>query len=824
MMLFCDSVFAKRRVPRRYLLSSSRDTTLARPSKRNIWRWCVRLLSILVLLGVGAALNEASASSQSAAHHPMEQDNSGQLELRSMASDSESEISGSTAGIKKIPAWLLNTQVNMSINGMVNSVTYVQSFHNPTDSVMEGIYTFPLPENAAVYAMEFRVGERIVRGEIAEKAVAKKRYQQAKRDGKRASLVEQQRPNMFTQKLANIPPHTSVSVTLQYRQTVDYQQGMFAVRLPLTFTPRYSPGAPLAKKSTLSDDVSSHSLQPQSDTISSEHMSAQGESTQPSVSAALVNGWALPTRQVPDAHLISPPMVSASQLRPLSVHSLHSSSSVPHALSRRKEPSHTVTLSVELQAGLPLADVSSPYHDITVTKQQAVHRIQFSRGPELMDRDFVLQWQPVASQQPTAALFTEQVEGEEYALLMVLPPELEQAKTLPRDVIFIVDSSGSMSGSSMPQAKQSVRLALNTLSANDTFNIIDFDSTYRRFSHHSLLATSKAIRDAHQFVDTLSADGGTEMYAPLEAALMTPADEDRLKQVIFITDGSVGNEAALFALIHQQLGDARLFTVGIGSAPNSYFMRKAAEFGRGTFTHVGQLSEVSNVMTGLFRQLESPMLRDVVVEWPQGIQADTFPEQIPDVYQGQPLLIAAKLERDQKGSRVGANKVVHLRGKTPAATWHQPLRLTGGNNEGNSEENSEGIASLWARQKISALMDKKIKGADEADIKPKIVSVALTHQLLSAYTSFIAVDHTPVESPIHENKGGVKKHIIPNLVANGQKLQSHTYPQGSLGLIGLWLSGVVALLMSLVAMVLRNPRTILRFIGMKYGDQAKTTG
>lgn len=816
MMLFCDSVFAKRRVPRRYLLSSSHDTTLARPSKRNIWRWCVRLLSILVLLGMGAALNEASASSQSAANHPMEQDNSGQLELRSTASDSESEVSGSTAGIKKIPAWLLNTQVNMSINGMVNSVTYVQSFYNPTDNVMEGIYTFPLPENAAVYAMEFRVGERIVRGEIAEKAVAKKRYQQAKRDGKRASLVEQQRPNMFTQKLANIPPHTSVSVTLQYRQTVDYQQGMFAVRLPLTFTPRYIPGAPLAKKSLLSDNVSNPSFQRQTDAGSGVSVSDQIESTQSSVPAEWVNGWALPTRQVPDAHLITPPQVLPSMIP--------ASSTVPHALSGRKEPSHTVSLSVELQAGLPLANVSSPYHDITVTKQQDIHHIRFSRGSVLMDRDFVLQWRPVASQQPTAALFTEQVEGEEYALLMVLPPELEQAKTLPRDVIFIVDSSGSMSGSSMPQAKESVRLALNTLSTNDTFNIIDFDSTYRRFSHHSLPASSQAIRDAHQFVDTLSADGGTEMYAPLEAALIAPTDEDRLKQVIFITDGSVGNEAALFALIHQQLGNARLFTVGIGSAPNSYFMRKAAEFGRGTFTHVGQLSEVSNVMTGLFRQLESPMLRDVVVEWPQGIQADTFPEQIPDVYQGQPLLIAAKLERDQKGSRVGANKVVHLRGKTPAATWHKPLRLTGGNNEGNSEENSEGIAILWARQKISALMDKKIKGADEADIKPQIVSVALTHQLLSAYTSFIAVDHTPVESPIHENKGGVKKHVIPNLVANGQKLQSHTYPQGSLGLIGLWLSGVVALLMSLVAMALRNPRTILQFISMKYDDQVKTTG
>lgn len=688
-------------------------------------------------------------------------------------------------------ALLVDTAVDMHISGMVATVTYQQQFHNTSDRWVEGRYVFPLPETAAVNTMTLRIGERVIVGEIKEKQAAQQIYQQAKDAGQRASLVEQQRPNLFSQQVANIGPGERVDVTLTYRQTVDYEHGRFSLRLPLTITPRYIPGEPIAGESFPEESISEENL--------SEEMTFNVQGW----------GWSLPTDQVDDAHRITPPMTSQQTL---------GSGAIRNPLS----------LTIELAAGLPLAHIDSLYHDVVIHKQGEQHSIRLSAGRVAMDRDFVLHWQPVNQHLPRAALFTEHVElpttdeasaagGEDYLLLMLLPPQT-RAAALPREVTFIVDTSGSMAGTSMQQAKASLQLALTTLTAQDRFNIVEFNSNFSHYSSQSQPATADNLRRAQEFVSRLQANGGTEMYAPLDAVLSAPAAEGLLKQVVFITDGSVGNESALFGLIEHKLGSARLFLVGIGSAPNSYFMRKSAQFGRGTFTHVGDLNEVSGKMSELFRQLQTPLLRDIHIHWPDGVTVEAFPVRQPDLYHGQPLLLKAKIRSAVATDSRPGNIV--LSGQTAQGPWSQTLPL-----ELPKTSAHNGIASLWARDKISALMDQQHTGTASTDIKPQVLEVALNHQLMSAYTSFVAVDKTPARPA----ETGLDAQAVPNRVAHGQQplpqavvathavvRQAFSYPQTALGLSGqLWL-GSMLLLAALIALGSNARVAVLRLVHSRF--------
>ena len=278
-------------------------------------------------------------------------------------------------------------------------------------------------------------------------------------------------------------------------------------------------------------------------------------------------------------------------------------------------------------------------------------------------------------------------------------------------------------------------------------------------------------------MSNLQADGGTEMAGPLRAALTMPSSAElessntKLRQIVFITDGAVGNENGLFALTHQLLGNSRLFTVGIGSAPNSYFMRKAAEFGRGSFTHIGSTSEVDEKMQQLFQKLENPVLQDIRIELPAGITAEMWPAKVPDLYQGEPVLVA--MEFNQLPSHI----TVRGQGDTP---WQRKISL--GQSQGHS-----GISTLWARNKISALMDRMTRGESEQTIKPEIVDVALKHKLTSRYTSFVAVDKTPVRNP----NTPLKTDKIANMTAKGSNGGSAAYPATATGVQLWWLMAIV---------------------------------
>ena len=588
-------------------------------------------------------------------------------------------------------ATLLNTNVDIGVNGLVARVSVMQEFRNEGTEWVEGVYVFPLPDEAAVDHMRLYIGDRFIEGEIREKEAARRDYERAKREGRKTSLVEQQRANLFTTSVANIGPGETVIVEIEYLETVRYEDGTFSLRFPMTLTPRYIPGAAVTDR--------------------------QG------------SGWAPDTTLVDDASLITPPMIGASG-------------------------GHNVSLQARINAGMRLEIIASRYHPVNVAETSSYYTVSLAGGRAAMDHDFELLWRPVASSAPRGMVFAETVGGEPHYLLMVMPPDegVLAASRMPREMIFVVDTSGSMHGVSIEQAKHALQRALRGLEPGDRFNVIEFNSHPTPLFAESMPADGSHIAMAEAFVKRLAADGGTEMNAALQLALRTPPRESALRQIIFITDGAVGNEEGLFKLIEARLGNARLFTVGIGSAPNSWFMRKAAEAGRGTFTTISALHEVAEKMDRLFRKLENPQLTNIELQWPGGTAVDSYPSIVPDLYLGEPVAVRVKASSD---FRPGDN--LRIAGDAAAGAWSADISLA-------IESESAGVAALWARARIADLLDRQRRGADNDATRASIVTTALTHHLVSKYTSLVAVDKTPVRPAGHL----LGREQVPNLMAHGQ--------------------------------------------------------
>ena len=557
------------------------------------------------------------------------------------------------------PAPLLETEVEIRVTGHVARAKVTQRFLNPHRDWYEGTYVFPLPENAAVDRLRMKIGERIVEGEVRERSQAKKTYAEAKAQGRRAALIEQERPNIFTSSVANIAPGEEIRVQIEYQQTLRYDQGRYSLRFPMVVGPRYLPAS--------MDPV--------------------------------------------DAGRISPAV-----LRPSEDAGIH----------------NPVSLRVEVQAGVPLAGLRSPSHAIDTESCGGAPCRAVLRGPVPANKDFVLDWSLAPGSAPAAAVITEQKDGRHYGLIMVVPPALEhRARPIAREAIFVIDTSGSMQGTSIVQAREALELAIRRLSVGDRFNVIEFNSYAQRLYPDARPATPDNIDHAVRWVRGLRARGGTEMAKALDLALDGRETPGRIRQVVFLTDGAVGNEDYLFAMIRERLGDSRLFTVGIGSAPNSHFMSKAAQFGAGTFTYIGRIDEVKEQMDALFAKLESPMLKGVRIDWDDAEGVEAWPRQIPDLYSGEPVVVlfsAARLGRELTVSGLAGDQAWQAR--VPVATAQGENALSG----------------LWARERIGALMDQLRGGAPEPQIREAVVKLALEHQLVSRYTSLVAVDKTPARS------------------------------------------------------------------------------
>jgi Ca-activated chloride channel homolog len=596
------------------------------------------------------------------------------------------------------------------VTGNTARVTVTQRFSNPTDDWMEGLYVFPLSATAAVDQMELEVGDRVIRGEIQPREVARKTYETARAAGRRAGLVDQARPNMFTTAVANIPPRGEITVRIAYLEVIPWRDGRYALLLPLSITPRYTPGA---------------------------ESGAAGDAT--------------------------PELVTAD---------------LQHA-----------RIEIELAASVPLASLTSHHHAVTTDESSGHIRVLAERATA--DRDFELTWTPVIASDTHATVYTEQFHGETHALVLLVPPEAPSGEPLPRDVVFVIDTSGSMGGPSIAQAKAALALGVQRLGPRDRFNIIRFSNDAAALFAASRPADPLTRQVARGFIASLEASGGTEMRAAVELAFATPPAEGMLRQVVFITDGSVGNEADIVALIRRRLGDARLFTVGIGAAPNAWFMHEAAAAGRGSYTFIARPEQVRERMAELFLKLERPALVGLELHWPDGIKAELATPLPRDLYAGEPLVVAARLDggtiqgmlmlvgRDGSGFRLRQAPVVALAGES-------------------------GIARLWARERIAELSRRKRLGDGDvtpADIEQRILELAMRYGLVSEQTSLVAVDHTPARPPGATERPGQAPTSAP---AGGAWARTAGFAATATAAPLLAWSGLLSLALAALALVARR--------------------
>jgi Ca-activated chloride channel family protein len=576
-----------------------------------------------------------------------------------------------------VAAPLVATDADVAVSGPTARARITQIFHNPTEGWVEAVYVYPLPEGGAVDTLKMVIGERIVVGEIKDRKTARELYEQAKSAGQKAALMEQERPNIFTSSVANIGPGETVVVQIEYQEPVRQSGGVFSLRLPLVVAPRYNP-MPLVQTVELGG-----------------------------------GGFGNVTDPVPDRDRIEPPVLDP----------------------RLHAPVNPVGITVRLNAGFALGEVKSHHHTVTVDAPSDDARIvKLAEGPVPADRDFELTWTPAAGAAPSVGLFRERVGEADYLLAFVTPPPVEQAEqSPPREVVLVIDNSGSMGGTSIVQAKASLLYALSRLKPADRFNVIRFSNTYDALFGASVPATARNVAQAKAFVEALQARGGTEMVAPMQAALTDPrageaGDAGMVRQVVFVTDGAVGNEQQLFDAITALRGRSRLFMVGIGSAPNSFLMTRAAELGRGTFTYIGAVDQVEARMRALFGKLESPVVTNLTASF-SAAGADVTPVVLPDLYRGEPVALTARV-----GALAGTVEIKGIIGDRP---WIVTLPLA-------KAAAGSGISKLWARRKITdAEVARTLRSITPDEADRRILALALDHHLVTRLTSLIAVDRTP---------------------------------------------------------------------------------
>ncbi len=565
----------------------------------------------------------------------------------------------------------LDTKVQMDITGTINRVKLTQTFTNPSNQWVEGVYVFPLPTDSAVDHLDMTIGNRTIQGQIKERKQAKKIYDKAKKAGKKASLVEQQRPNIFTTKVANIGPGESINITIEYQQAVRIDNNKFSIRFPMVVGDRYIPGKKIATSANALGNIPN-------------------------------------THRVKDASKITPPADNSVD-RP-------------------------VAISINLKAGFNTDTITSAYHEIDIIETDKLTK-HISLKNTQADRDFELTWQAHKSLTPELALFTQQKDDDHYLMLMATPPADEvfkQANT-PREVIFVIDSSGSMMGSSMAQATKALNKAVNRLKPTDRFNIIDFDDEFETLFDTAIPAIDMNKRHGIRFAKYLAASGGTEPLEAIKFALSSK-DEDShkyLRQVVFLTDGQVGNEQEIINTVRQYIDNDRFFTIGIGSAPNSHLMTKLAEYGKGTFTYIGDIDEVEAKMGELFNKLESPAMTNININFPVGINAEQALGTIPDLYKGETITAVYKIN--------AIPNQLTIVGNTANGIFTKNINI-------NASNNTNGINVLWARRAIDQMMGEhqlQYSGLKRNKIEQQIIDIALEHHLVSKFTSLVAVDITP---------------------------------------------------------------------------------
>ena len=565
---------------------------------------------------------------------------------------------------------LEHTEVAAKIAGNLSRVEVTQTFQNPFENPLEAVYVFPLPDTAAVDDMEIRIGDRIIKGDIKKREEAREIYEQARREGRTAGLLEQERANIFTQSLANIKPGEKIDVTIRYTETLKFEGGDYEFVFPMVVGPRYIPG-------TATDRTGN-------------------------------------SNRVADASRITPPV-----LRP------------------GTRSGHDIGVSVEIDAGLPVDDLHSTSHQIKTSKKGDIVRVELDKEDTIPNKDLILRYRVSCKKTMTKVLSQADARGGHFAVYLIPALQYKPDRIVPKDVVFLMDTSGSQSGDPLAKSKELMRRFINGLNPNDTFTIIDFANRAQLLSQTSLANTPENRRRAMAYIDGLDANGGTELLNGIQTVLNFPAaEEGRLRSIVLLTDGYIGNEAEVIAEVQRRLQPGnRLYSFGVGSSTNRFLLNRLAEVGRGTVQVVRQDESTAEVTQQFFEQINNPVLANIEVTWEgAGLRPEIYPNSPPDLFAEQPLVLFGR-----KGDR--ARGKLRVTGITAGGKRYEKKFDIDFESGGNPA-----IPQLWGRHRIKDLMNQMYGGETVSGVKAA-TDTALAYNLLSKYTAFVAVSEEVRVSP-----------------------------------------------------------------------------
>ena len=599
------------------------------------------------------------------------------------------------ATAEALPA--VSTHVVASVVGFVAQVRVRQTFNNPFDRPLEAIYVFPLPHDAAVSDLEVSIGDRRIATEIALRTEAAQRYEAARAEGRTAALLDQERPNVFTQSVTGIAPRSAVQVDIVYDLALSYRDGAYEFVYPMVVGPRHVPGIATGAP------PSGHGTGPDTD-------------------------------QVPDGSRVTPPSLPAGE-----------------------RSGRNVSLEVAIDPGKPIRSIASPTHEIAVARgggggaaQSTAVRVTLVGHDRLPNRDFVLRYR-LADASPVATLLAHRdagaAGGGTFSLLVEPPRAPRSSMIRPVEFVFVVDTSGSMAGRPIALMKAAMRHAIRGLHPRDTFRVVTFSGAAGELATAPVPNRPAERRRALAAIDALEAAGESGLMAGLSAALAgTPAD-GRLRVVVLMTDGFVANEKAVLAAAESAIGpDTRIFALGLGSSVNRYLLDRLAEVGRGTPEYLLADGDAERAVADFARRLRSPVLSRIEIDWGGLEVSDVWPSSsaLGDLFVGRPIAVTGHFRGEP---RRGAAITVRGVSRGRPVSWKVPLVMT-------ARADSEALPRLWARAAIAGLAREQLRSEDPS-LAAGITALGLEHRLVTAYTSFVAVDERPGE------RGVVRTYVIP---------------------------------------------------------------
>ncbi|MEP3276269.1 MAG: VIT and VWA domain-containing protein [Stappiaceae bacterium] len=618
---------------------------------------------------------------------------------------------------------LLRADYDVDIEGSVATVQVTQTFFNPTTLAINATYLFPLNQHAAVFGMQMEVGDELIKATIKKKQEAEATFEKAKAEGKAASLLTQHRPNMFTQNIANLMPGKPVKITLTYVQSVPMIEDAYELVVPLVVGPRYE-GSP---------------SQP------SQKIAAHGDSEGPSVSDfETISGWNVD--KLPDY-----PNVFGQD--------------TPKAIDPER-----VSIKLDIVAPMPISAVSSATHALSVEGDETRKSISLAKGNTIDNRDFVLRY-GLQDKEIRAGAVSHFDERGGFVSLMIEPPKMPAEETItPRELVFVLDTSGSMNGEPVDASKSFMDAALAALRPTDYFRILRFSDNTSQFAQEAVRATPENIKNGQAFVAGLTAGGGTEMNRAINAAFDTAQPDNTMRIVVFLTDGYIGRENDVIASIRKRIGKARIYAFGVGTSVNRFLLDAMASEGRGYARYVDPTKDAMDVAQTLARDLKSPVLTDISIDWKGLAIQEQAPAQIPDLFAGNSVRVLARYKD-------GGEHTIHINGLINGRKAYFPVTVSLPRKVEENETAQSPLPTIWAREQIAQKNRNHMIGdGDKAVLERQITKLGLDFSLQSRFTSFVAVSQKAVNTdperavssavPLSQ-VAGVKKSAYPSLNLSG---------------------------------------------------------